>query len=145
MVLFALGGWAQADDAQCSIVEIRASNTKGGIDPGLKPIATKLKKPPFSAWNTFRIVKKQSATLPQMKPVSLPLSTGGKIGLLYKDRSDAKGHKPRLRVGVTLDSAAGKRKADVTLKFDSGDYTLVGQDAGKNGSARLLAIRCVVH
>ena len=45
---------------------------------------------------------------------------------------------------MTLDSAAGKRKADITLKVDSGDYTLVGQDAGKDGSSRLLAISCAV-
>ena len=36
-------------------------------------------------------------------------------------------------------------KADITLKVDAGDYTLVGRDAGKDGSSHLLAISCAVE
>ncbi|MCP4445227.1 MAG: hypothetical protein GY811_07785 [Myxococcales bacterium] len=142
--LLAAGGVAEADDADCTVFEIKASGGEGGIDAELKPITSKLKKPPFSAWKTFKVVKRHSLKAPHMKAVSVPLAGGGKLGLLYKERSDAKGSKPRLRVGMTLDNAAGKRKADITLKVDSGDYTLVGQDEGKDGSSRLLAISCAI-
>ena len=144
LTLGALGGDAFADSADCTVFEIKATSGEGGIDAELKPITSQLKKPPFSAWKTFSVVKKHTTKAAHMTAVSLKLADGGKLGLLYKERSDAKGKKPRLRVGMTLDSAAGKRKADITLKVDSGDYTLVGQDAGKDGSSRLLAISCAV-
>ena len=140
----ALAGAAQADDAKCTVFEIKASAGETKIDSQLKPIEKKLKKPPFSAWQSFIVVKKHDVKAEQMRQAIVPLATGGKLGLLYKDRSDAKGHKTRLRVGMTLDDASGKRKADITLKVDSGDYTLVGRDAGKDGSTHVLAIRCVV-
>ena len=138
------GGSAQADEANCTVFEIKATAGEGGIDAELKRISKKLKKPPFSAWKTFKVVKKHSVKAPQKQAVSVTLAGGGKLGLLYKERSDAKGSKPRLRVGLTLDNKAGKRKADITLKVDSGDYTLVGQDAGKDGSSQLLAISCAL-
>ncbi len=144
LVLAAWSGDALADDAKCDVFEIKATNDKAGIDKELKPLQKKLKNPPFSAWNTFKLVKQHSLKAPKMKAVSVKLSAGGKLGLLYKERNDAKGHKPRLRVVMTLDDAKGKRKADMTLKFDSGNFSLVGQNAGKDGSTRVLAIRCTV-
>jgi hypothetical protein len=146
-VCLLLAGWsgvASADEASCDAFEIKASNAGNSIDAELKPLEKKLKKPPFSAWKSFKLVKKHSVKAALMKSVTLKLSTGGTLGLLYKERSDAKGRKPRLRVVMTLDDAKGKRKADITLKFDSGDFSLVGQDAGKDGSSRVLAIRCSV-
>ncbi len=145
LFLMASSSTALADDAQCTVFEVKASNDAGGTDAQLKPLEKKLKKPPFSAWKSFKVIKKHAAMATQMKEVSLSLATGGKLSLLYKERSDVKGRKPRLRVGMTLDDADGKRKADITLKVDSGDYTLVGRDAGKDGSSHLLAISCAVQ
>lgn len=144
LLLLASSSIALADDAKCTVFEVKASSDEGGTDDQLKPIQNKLKKPPFSAWKSFKVVKKHQVTATQMKEQALKLATGGQLALLYKDRSDAKGRKPRLRVGVTLDDASGKRKADITLKVDSGDYTLVGRDAGKDGTSHLLAISCAV-
>ncbi len=146
-VFLLLGAWsgvANADAAKCDVFEIKATNDEGGVAPELKALKKKLARPPFSAWKSFKLVKKHATKATLMKSVSLKLSAGGKLGLLYKERSDAKGHKPRLRVVMTLDNAQGKRKAEITLKFDSGDFSLVGQDAGKDGSTRVLAIRCSV-
>jgi hypothetical protein len=142
LVLWSGNAWAES--ANCSVFEIRASNNGEGIDKELKPLEKKLKKPPFSAWKTFKVVKKHSTTIEQMKPSTIKLSDGGKLGLLYKDRADAKGRKPRLRVGMTLDNAQGKRKLELILKVDSGDFSLVGRDAGQDGSSSVLAIRCLV-
>ena len=127
-LLLAWSGQALADDASCDVFEIKATSDSTGLDKELKPLKKKLSKPPFSAWKSFKLVKKHSVKASLMKAVSVKLSAGGKLGLLYKERNDAK----------------GKRKADMTLKFDSGDFSLVGQDAGKDGSKRVLAIRCSV-
>ncbi len=143
-LLAAWSGQALADNASCEVYEIKATNDKSGYDGQLKALKKKLSKPPFSAWKSFKLVKKHSVTATKMTAVSVKLAAGGKLGLLYKERNDAKGKKPRLRVVMTLDDAKGKRKADITLKFDSGDFSLVGQDVGKDGSTRILAIRCTV-
>lgn len=145
-VMLAFTKVAAADDdvAACSILEVKASNSEGGIDAALKPLAKKLQKPPFSAWKSFKLLKKHSENAALMKAVSVKLQTGGKLSLLYRDRSDSKGRKPRLRIGFTLDDKDGKRKAEMTIKVDSGDFTLVGRDANKDGSSHILAIRCSV-
>ena len=88
--LGAFGGEAMAEEANCTVFEIKATSGEGGIDAELKPITSKLKKPPFSAWKTFKVVKKHSAKAALMKAVSLGLADGGKLGLLYKERSDAR-------------------------------------------------------
>ena len=142
-----LAAWsadAQADTASCDVFEIKATKDGTTIDAELEPLKKKLAKPPFSAWKSFTLTKKHAVKAEIMKSVTLKLAAGGKLGLLYKERNDGKGKKPRLRVVMTLDDAQGKRKADITLKFDSGDFCLVGQDAGKDGSAKVLAIRCTV-
>lgn len=130
------------EKAECVIFEVRASNDAGGVDPALAPLQKKLQKPPFSAWKTFKVVKKHTKTAVLMTALEVKLATGGKLSLLYRDRSDTKGKKTRLRFGFTLDDANGKRKADMTIKADSGDYTLVGRDANKDGSSHILAISC---
>lgn len=144
LLLASSSSTALADDAKCTVFEVKASIDEGGIDGQLKPIEQKLKKPPFSAWKSFKVVKKHQVTAAQMKEQTLRLATGGQLGLLYKDRSDATGHKPRLRVSMTLDDASGKRKTDITVKVDSGDYTLVGRDDDKDGSSHFVAISCAV-
>ena len=145
VVVVASAGTALAEDAaDCRVLEIKASTGAASMDEELKPIAKKLKKPPFSAWQKFELVKKHDAKAPLMKPITFKLVDGGALSLLYKERSDSKARKPRLRIGMTMDDASGKRKADITLKVDSGDFTLVGRDAGKDGSSQLLAIRCGV-
>jgi hypothetical protein len=147
------GAWAQAKpaspatgDAVCSIFEIAASNgkrgAKGSVDPQLRPLAKKLKKPPFSSWSTFKLLKKHDQKLAKMKQVSLALVTGSKMGLLYRDKSDAEGKKARLRLQFTLDDKDGKRKLDGTIKLDSGDYYLIGGDDLKGGGTYIVAVSC---
>ena len=42
------------DKADCEYLEITASTTKApSIDPELKALDKKLKKPPFASWKTF--------------------------------------------------------------------------------------------
>ncbi|HLU67968.1 MAG TPA: hypothetical protein VKZ63_16900 [Kofleriaceae bacterium] len=132
----------KAEQADCSIFEIEASNGKPGVDPALRPLERKLKKPPFSSWKTFKLLKKHDKKLQMMKQLSLPLVTGSKLGLLYRDKSDDKGKKVRLRLGFTLDDKDGKRKVDGTIKLDSGDYYLIGGDELKGGGTYIVAVTC---
>src|SRR5262245_45691278 len=100
---------AQPDEADCGLFEIRASKGTGGIDPALKALQNKLKKPPFDSWSEFKLLAKHQKKLARGKALELKLSPGGKVTVLYRDRSDAKNKKPRLRLSLTLDDKNGKR------------------------------------
>ena len=135
-------GPAAADSAPCSILEIEASNGKESVDPELKPLGRKLKKPPFSSWKTFKLLKKHQVSLQRGKQLSQALVTGARMGLLYRDKSDTEGKKVRLRLAFTLDDRNGKRKLDGTIKLDAGDYYLIGGDELKGGGTYIVAVSC---
>lgn len=130
------------DKASCTVLEIEASNSGKGIDKALQPLAKKLKKPPFSAWKSFKLLKRHQRNVVRMKAFTLKLVNKGKMSLLYRDASGSAHNKTRLRLSLTLDDAKGKRKLDLTIKLDSGDYYLIGGDPLKDGGTYILATSC---
>lgn len=137
------GGAKPAEEkAACQILEIRASNEDGGIDKALEPLARKLKKPPFSAWKRFALLKKHDRAAVKMKAVDLDLVPGGKLSLLYREKSA--GAKPRLRLSFTLDDKSGKRLFNGTVNLDVGDYTLIGGEPLDEGATYILGVACKV-
>lgn len=136
------GARAADESASCQILEIRASNEAGGIDKALEPLAKKLKKPPFSAWKTFGLLKKHDRSVAKMKSVDLDLVPGGKLSLLYREKSA--GAKPRLRLSFTLDDKSGKRLFNGTVNLDVGDYTLIGGEPLDGDATYILGVACKV-
>jgi hypothetical protein len=133
---------AVTNNADCTIYEIEASATGNTVDPALKPLSKKLKKAPFSAWKTFKVLKKHSKVVQKMTALRVPLVTGSKMTLLYRDRSGGVENKVRLRLKFTLDDAKDKRKLDSTVNVDSGDHTLIGVDELKDGGMYILGVSC---
>jgi hypothetical protein len=131
-----------ATSAECQIFEIKASNDEGGVDPALRPLARKLKKPPFSSWKTFKLLKKHDKTVEKMKSLNLELVPGSKLSLLFRGASGGQPSKTRLRLSFALDDKNGKRKFDGTLNLDSGDYSLIGGDSIEGSGTYMLAISC---
>jgi hypothetical protein len=128
--------------ANCQILEIKATNEGDGVDPDLKPLARKLKKPPFSSWKAFKLLKRHDKTVEKMKALNLGLVTGSKLTLLFRGSSGGQTHKTRLRLGFTLDDKNGKRKVDGTINVDSGDYSLIGGDSIEGGATYIVAVSC---
>jgi hypothetical protein len=133
---------APAGTADCQIFEIKASNDGDGVDPQLKPLARKLKKPPFSSWKAFKLLKKHDKTVEKMKALNLSLVTGSKLTLLFRGASGSQDNKTRLRLTFTLDDKSGKRKLDGTINLDSGDYSLIGGDTIEGGGTYIVAVSC---
>lgn len=140
--LLAVPAAGAEESAECTVLEIKASNDGSKIDPALRPLAKKLKRPPFSAWKRFELLKKHEREVQQMKSLNLRLINKGKMSLLYRDADSDKNKKTRLRLSITLDDASGKRKLDLTIKLDSGDYYLIGGDPLKGGGTYILATSC---
>lgn len=145
-----LAGWrgeARAQDASqaaCEFMEIKASSGGEGVDPALKGLASKLKKPPFSSWKRFELAARHSRTLKLMKAEDVPLKMGGKLGALFRQHSKTSGKKDRLSLSLTLDDKSGKRALDTKVHVDSGDYFLIVVDQSA-GSGHILAFSCTVR
>lgn len=128
----------------CAVYEMAASAGQPAVDPALKPLQKKLKKPPFSSWKTFKLLRKHDKQAVKSKVLTLPLHTGSKLSLLYRDQSAAQGKKMRLRVTFTLDDKNDKRKLNSTLNMDSGDLLLIGNESDKmpDGATYIVAVSC---
>jgi hypothetical protein len=89
---------------------------------------------------SFRLLAKHELALTQKQPAGLGLATGGKTTLLFREKVEAKGKKPRLRLSVNLD--------DATTLVASGDVWLIGGEsmAGERtpDATYVVAIACAV-
>ena len=127
---------AHADNkAECEYLEISATNDKApAIDADLKPLEKKLKKPPFSSWNTFHKLSGGPISLAKQKADSLKLAQGG-ASILLRDRSDKK-----LELTVTIDGADGKRVLDNKQSVPVGEWSMFVHTAKDDG--HILALTC---
>lgn len=128
-------------DVTCSIVEIEASSSSApAIDPDLKALEKKFKRPPLSSWNTFKKLGGTSLTLAPQQAGAANL-VHGKFGLLLRDINERPGKKPRLGLGITIDDTAGKRVVDIKVGVDAGDYVIPARPLpGDKG--HLVAVTC---
>jgi hypothetical protein len=121
--------------ADCNFLEIRATTAAApAMDPELQPLEKKLKKPPFSAWNSFHKLAVGSVHLVQHKPEPLHLSQGAAT-LLLRDRANA-----RIDWTISIDGADGKRVIDTKQSVNAGDWNVVGHNVKDDG--HILALTC---
>jgi hypothetical protein len=121
--------------ADCSFLEISATTGSApAIDPELKPLEKKLKKPPFSAWNNFHKLAVGSFHLVQHKAEPLHLSQGA-ASVLLRDHTGT-----RIELTISVDGADGKRVMDTKQSVNAGDWTVVGHNVKDDG--HILALTC---
>lgn len=126
-----------APGTSCAVTEIDASNSgEPSVDPTLgQGLERKLKKPPFSSWNTFKSLGSQTRTLAPQKAESLRLAHGT-LALLLLDSTST-----RVRLGVTLDDQTGKRVLDTKVAVDVGDWMALARSL-KGERGQIIAFRC---
>jgi hypothetical protein len=66
------------------IMVLHASNSGSGIDPKIRDLP-QLKKPPFSSYNTYRVVSESKLALTGGRFADAPLPNGGTLKLQLKD------------------------------------------------------------
>jgi hypothetical protein len=129
---------AHADvTAECDFLEASAkAGDKPGIDGELKPLEKKLKKPPFSTWNQFKLLSHSQKVLAKKKAEPISLKVGSATATLIEivDKS-------KVRITVTMDDAKGRQVASNTATVEAGDYVIyVNTPAGNEG--HLLSVTC---
>lgn len=144
-LLLAAAPSALAKDADCVVYEIEASNEGKGIDKGLQAKLGKvLKKAPFTSWKSFKLLKEHTKPAEVRKPVSVKLTTGGKLTLNIKSIVAKQGKKKRLRIQATMHGKDGKQQLVTTSSIDSGDPWLIGGEPmpSKPKSTYFVGIAC---
>ncbi len=91
VAITATGSIVRAEDhagiAECEYLEIAATTGKASsIDPELKALEKKLKKPPFASWNTFHKLSGGPVALVKSKPNALKLAQGA-ASIILRDRT----------------------------------------------------------
>ncbi len=68
---------------RCEVMTIQASNSKKGIDPALSAYKVVFKQRPFSAFDTFQLVHRQTYEMAVGTPtaLSMPKTLGGSLSL----------------------------------------------------------------
>jgi hypothetical protein len=130
---------AYAGDAECTYVEITATMNKDAkdatIDADLKPLEKKLKKPPFTAWNTFKKLSGGTASLVKNKPETLKLKQATATVML-RDRNPK-----RVELTVSLDNAEGKRVLEAKPAVKVGDLLVLVVSNTKD-DGHILGLTC---
>ncbi len=125
----------------CEFVEISATtSTTPKIDSELASIEKKLKKPPFSSWNTFKQLTRVARPLVQLKSEAVKLSTGS-VSVLLREVTGLGSKRPRLALSVTMDDVDGKRVMDTKVNVDAGEFFLIGRSLANN-EGHVLALSC---
>jgi len=129
---------ARADvTADCDFLEFSGkTGDKPAIDGELQALEKKLKKPPFSTWNQFKLLGRSHKALAKKKTEPISLKTGSATATLVEivDKS-------RVRLTVTMDDAKGKQVANNTATVDAGDYVIYVVPLPGN-AGHLLSISC---
>ena len=123
--------------AECEFLEMSAkAGDKPMIDAELKPVEKKLKKPPFSAWNQFKLLSSSKKALSKKKAEPISLKVGGATATLIEivDKS-------KVRLTVTMDDDKGKQVVNNTTTVEAGDY-LMYVHSRSNNDGHLLSLTC---
>lgn len=141
VVLIPAARMARAEDkASCELLEIHATTgEKPSVPAELKRLEKKLKKPPFSSWNTFALLSQASKELTALRAESVRLKKGAASLLLREIQRGSK--RARLSLAVTIDDQGGKRVLDTKVMVDAGDFVLFGRSLPKN-EGLVLAVSC---
>lgn len=139
-VLAATASPAGADvTADCDFLEISAkAGDKPAIDAELKPVEKKLKKPPFSAWNQFKLLSHAHKSLAKKKAEPIGLKVGSATATLVEivDKS-------KVRLTITMEDDKGKQVVNNTTTVEAGDYLMYVHALANNANdGHLLSLTC---
>lgn len=118
------------------VMVLHATNDSSGIDPKLHKMAA-LSKPPFSAYNSYKILAHSAQPLARGMGSLFNLPTGRQLQLVYKDvvQPARAGAGPRYVVAASIQSPNGRTFLPlVEVKANPGEWFWVGGQSYQGGS-----------
>lgn len=125
----------------CEVVEIEASVTNSpSVDASLNDLSKKLKKMPFSAFNTFKQSKRESKSMSENVPDSFTAKHGS-VDLIIRDIDKPAKKKKRYSLGVGITNDKGVRWVDTKGSIDAGDFLMFARTVS-DSSGIIYAVGC---
>jgi hypothetical protein len=118
------------------LIVLHGTNDNSGIDPQIGKIPA-LSKPPFSAYNSYKLLSRTGLSLGRGKATQHKLPTGRELNVVYKDviEPQKQGEARRFVVTASIDSAGGKAfLPHVEVNAKPGEWFFVGGQEYKGGS-----------
>jgi hypothetical protein len=98
------------NEVQAEVIVLHATNDGKGIDPSIGKIPA-LERPPFSSYNSYKLLEKYDLKLPKGEAKDKKLPDGGKLALMFKEvsRGKKKDDPTKFVVSATIEKADGKQ------------------------------------
>lgn len=99
----------KAAQVKAEILVLLATNEGKGIDPSIGKLP-QLGQPPFSAYNTYKLLEKAELVLPKGEAKDRKLPDGGRLALTFKDAvaGKKKDEPTRYQLSTTIEKPDGK-------------------------------------
>lgn len=135
---------AAVTSISAEIMVLHATNDSSGIDPKIGNMPA-LSKPPFSSYNSYKLLDRSKTTIDKGKAATLKLPTGRDLQVLFKDvvepakKDDAR----RYVVDASIQKPDGKAfLPHVEVNAKAGEWFFVGGQDYKGGG---LVIGIKIH
>ncbi len=118
------------------VMILHATNDNSGIDPKIGNIPA-LSKPPFSSYNSYKLLDRSAQPLTRGQPAPIKLPTGRELRLVYKDvvQPQKQGDPPRYVITASIEAANGQSFLPlVEVNAKPGEVFWVGGQEYKGGS-----------
>ena len=118
------------------VMILHATNDNSGIDPRIGNIPA-LSKPPFSSYNSYKLLDRTATPLKKGEAAPLKLPTGRELRLVYKDviQAQKQGDPPRYVITASIEAANGNSFLPlVEVNAKPGEVFWVGGQEYKGGS-----------
>lgn len=110
------------------VMVLHASNTGGGIDPRIGPLP-QLRKPPFSSYDTYKLLSQTKLPLSQVKPAETTLPNDRLLTIALKD-APATG---RYKVSTSIQKRGGAFLPQLELTTPLNEPFFVAGQSYKDG------------
>lgn len=133
---------AQAEANTVEVIILHATNDGTGIDPKIGKMPA-LSKPPFSSYNSYKLLDRTTTSVDKGKAAAHTLPTGRDLQVVFKDVVEPakKGEAPRYVISASIQKPGGKAFLPlVEVNAKAGEWFFVaGQDY--KGGTLVIGIR----
>lgn len=118
------------------IIVLHGTNDNSGIDPKIGKMPA-LSKPPFSSYNSYKLLDRTNANLAKGAAAPFKLPTGRELQIVYKDviEPQKQGDPRRYVIQASIQKADGKSYLPLMeVNAKAGEWFFVGGQEYKGGS-----------
>lgn len=121
-------------DIKTEVIILHATNDKSGIDPKIGKMP-ELEKPPFSTYNSYKLLEKAELKLTKGELKEQKLPDGGKLKVTFKEvvKSKKKDDPSKFSLATSIEKSDGKEFANIAVSALQGNYFFIAGQKYKEG------------